>query len=438
MIVLSFNIRGLGGRNKINKIKELVRNHKVDFLAIQETKMEDFTSSFCYNLWGSDDCQWVFRPSEGNSGGLLSIWRKSLANFHYSFVGESFVGVSLEWGERKHRCVLINVYAMCEVVAKKRLWERLVLARRNLGGGAWCILGDFNSVAGRVERRGVNVEASASQIRDMGFFLRFVREVDLEDQVVVGRRFTWYHPNGRSMSRIDRVLVSEEWRHYWGDCTLWVLPRDVSDHCPLVLNVEGWDWGPKPFRFNNFWLENRKCKEVVEEVWRSSNLTGWMGYVLKEKLKVLKGKLKEWHTEEYGGMEERVKALRDEIEELDVRGENGGLNDEEVLIRKSKFSSLWRLLKARDSLMIQRSRSRWIRVGDANTKYFHNCIKSRASRNGVRALLVDDVWVQSPTEVKRVVVDYFRNHVASVGGERPRLDGVPFASLSEMEVGGAF
>jgi len=50
MIVLAFNIRGLGGRQKKNKIKELIREHKVEFLAIQETKMEVINSRLCQSL----------------------------------------------------------------------------------------------------------------------------------------------------------------------------------------------------------------------------------------------------------------------------------------------------------------------------------------------------------------------------------------------------
>jgi len=96
MIVLTFNVRGLGGRQNKNKIRELVRDNKVDFLAIQETKMEVITPNFCKNLWGNYDCDWVFKPSEDNSGRILSIWRKSTSIFHYSFVGEGFIGVSLE------------------------------------------------------------------------------------------------------------------------------------------------------------------------------------------------------------------------------------------------------------------------------------------------------------------------------------------------------
>jgi len=79
-----------------------------------------------------------------------------------------------------------------------------------------------------------------------------VEELEVEDVDLVGRKFTWYQPNDRSISRIDRALVSDKWREYRGNLSLWALPRDVSDHCPLVWKVDASDWGPKPFHFNNF------------------------------------------------------------------------------------------------------------------------------------------------------------------------------------------
>jgi hypothetical protein len=41
MILLSFNIRGLGGVLKRKKIKELVRNYKVDFFGYSRNKNGD-------------------------------------------------------------------------------------------------------------------------------------------------------------------------------------------------------------------------------------------------------------------------------------------------------------------------------------------------------------------------------------------------------------
>jgi len=158
-----------------------------------------------------------------------------------------------------------------------------------------------------------------------------------------------------------------------------------------------------------------------------------MSFVLKEKLKATKINIKEWSKTEYGGMEDRLECLIEEIKCLDEKGEVEGLNDVEILNRKGKFGELWRLLKAKDSLVVQRSRSKWLKEGDTNSNFFHNCVKSRASRNSLKALRVDDMWVTSPFEVRKAVVEFFTNHVEADTWERPRLEGVHFDRLTEAE-----
>jgi hypothetical protein len=49
-----------------------------------------------------------------------------------------------------------------------------------------------------------------------------------------------------------------------------------------------------------------------------------MGFVLKEKLKVLKATIREWHKKEVGGLESRINFLTGEIKDLDIKGERGG------------------------------------------------------------------------------------------------------------------
>lgn len=433
MIISTFNVRGLGGRVKKSKIRDLVRHNNLDFLAIQETKIVEVTPSLCFSIWGDEDCDWVYRASEGSSGGILSMWRKSCATLVDSFQGDGYVGVILDWGVDNTRCTVINVYSKCDLPAKRNLWENLIGERQSRDGGVWCVLGDFNVVRRRDERRGVNAEASLVQTLEMFLFNAFLGDMELEDLNVLGRRFTWYHPNGRSMSRIDRILISEEWANVWGENALWVLPRDVSDHCPLVLKNGGWNWGPTPFRFNNFWLQNRDFKGVVEEAWRNQNVTGWMSFVLKEKLKGLKSIVKEWNKAEYGGMDERVERLVVEIKYLDEKCEEGGLTQPEVDLRKEKFEELWKILKAKDALIVQRSRSRWLKEGDTNSKFFHKCVKLRKSRNSIKALKEGDGWVVSPFEVRRKVVNYFTDLFAEERWDRPKLDGVEFGRLSEAE-----
>ncbi|MCH90743.1 transposon TX1 putative protein, partial [Trifolium medium] len=277
----------------------MIRHDKVDFLAIQETKMEEVSENLCYNLWGSEDCDWAF------------LWRDSFD-----------------------------------------------LEEAGFGIGNWCVVGDFNAVVVPEERRGVSLEHSTNL--EMSGFSDFINELNLVDLPLLGRRFTWFHANGRSMSRIDRMLVSPEWMEVWGVCVVWVCPRDISDHCPLILKNTNNDWGPKPFRFNNHWIENKRFKRVVEECWREQQVSGWMGYVLKEKLRGLKTKLKEWNKVEYGNLENKLMLLVEDINDLDVRSETMGLTTQEVLIRKNLFADFWKLQKIKDATLFQRSRVKWI------------------------------------------------------------------------------
>jgi exonuclease III len=149
MIVLTMNIRGLGSRVKKRKIRELVQAEKVEFLALQETKSEDISESLIHSLWGGDDCDWVHLPATGNSGGILSIWRKSLFSIVFSFTGNGFVGVCIDVVQDLSRCYVINVYAKCNLSEKRRLWREILMSKRGFGGECWCIVGDFNSVRDR-------------------------------------------------------------------------------------------------------------------------------------------------------------------------------------------------------------------------------------------------------------------------------------------------
>ncbi|MCH88726.1 reverse transcriptase, partial [Trifolium medium] len=289
------------------KIRELVQAEHLDFLALQETKMDVIPNNFVQRLWGNSDCGWVYLPVVGNSGGILSIWNKVKASLVFSFIGEGFVGVCLQFVGELRCCYIVNVYAKCNLRAKHRLWSDILMSKRGFGDGLWCVVGDFNSVRDCHERRGVGVRSVGGRSTEMVEFDNFLNDLELVDMPLIGRSFTWFHPNGVSMSRLDRVLISSSWFDVWGNPNVWVLARDVADHCPLVLRYSSLDWGPKPFRFNNFWLGNREFKEVITKAWESQHFEGWMGFILKERLKGLKGVIKEWSGRTFGEVEHTKK-----------------------------------------------------------------------------------------------------------------------------------
>jgi len=61
---------------------------------------------------------------------------------------------------------------------------------------------------------------------------------------------------------------------------------------PIVV-----DWGPKPFRVLDCWFQDRSFRIVVQECWTNNPQRGWGPFVLKEKIKQLKARLKVWSKE---------------------------------------------------------------------------------------------------------------------------------------------
>ncbi|MCI29787.1 hypothetical protein A2U01_0050996, partial [Trifolium medium] len=100
------------------------------------------------------------------------------------------------------------------------------MTKRGFGDIVWCVVGDFNSVVDTSERRGVTSGVVNSSSREMREFSQFLEELELVDLPLIGRLFTWFHPNGTTMSRLDRVLVSLDWFQLWGNPNAWVAPRD--------------------------------------------------------------------------------------------------------------------------------------------------------------------------------------------------------------------
>nr|GEX56111.1 RNA-directed DNA polymerase, eukaryota, nucleotide-binding alpha-beta plait domain protein [Tanacetum cinerariifolium] len=63
--------KGLGSKAKKEWIRELNINHKVNFLTLQETKMDSISAMDVKLLWGNYNFDHVFSADVGNSGGIL-------------------------------------------------------------------------------------------------------------------------------------------------------------------------------------------------------------------------------------------------------------------------------------------------------------------------------------------------------------------------------
>ncbi|GKV46286.1 hypothetical protein SLEP1_g53278 [Rubroshorea leprosula] len=393
--------RGLGSVIKRKEIFKLVSKEKPDFLFIQETKLEGVEVSLCRKLWYSEDFDWAMQKSMGNSGG--------------------------EWGKQRLKCNLVNVYAPCDRQRKAMLWEemgRLVLEE----GGRWLLARDFNAVRNVAERKG---RLGATQ--DMGDFNQFVEECGFIDVRLRNRKFTWYRPDGSSMSLLDRFLLSTEMSLLDREWVQVGIRRSISDHCALILTSRNIDWGPKPFRVLDAWQQHPDFKGFVEDKWKTLQIEGWAAYKCKQKLKLLKEDCKGWNRGVFGNVEIQLDKMLKHIERLDKKSEEEELSENEVLLRKECFQEMWDIFRRKEAVWKQKSRNNWVRLGDANTAFFHKCVQTRRAQNAIFGVLGEEGWIEEPELIKAEAVKYFSELFLKEQWSRPVMGGIQFRKISTSQ-----
>ncbi|GKV12023.1 hypothetical protein SLEP1_g23228 [Rubroshorea leprosula] len=249
---------------------------------------------------------------------------------------ESLKGPSKEQKETKKSGIDRK---FCSLLWRIEEFEWVAKDSVGLSGGMVCV---WNSKALRMmkvwEEEKVGSKAVTIEMRE---FNNFIMESELIDIPLVGRKYTWYQPSGKLMSIIGRFLLSEEWLNKWGEATQWGLTRTVSNHCSILLKHQKVNWGLKPFRFFDVWLEQEGCWEVIREAWRKEKSHRWAGFRLKAKLKNTKEALKTWSRNLVPKIERRIRDATAEISQLDVKGEMVQLSEEEIERRRQAFLNLW-------------------------------------------------------------------------------------------------
>ncbi|XP_058760896.1 uncharacterized protein LOC131634265 [Vicia villosa] len=205
MNIGTLNIRGGGNALKRRRISALVIKSKADIFFIQETKLSSMHDFVAKSFWNAKDIGFSFSNSSGRSGGLLTLWRGDAVDVVLSFKGEGYLGVKVS--KNNNFFYLINVYSPCDLVKKRILWRKLLELKDVFNDGEWIIGGDFNAIKVREERKGRGVVSNVHEVIE---FAEFIEKSRLVDVPCKGKKFTWYSGDGKSMSRIDRILVSEK------------------------------------------------------------------------------------------------------------------------------------------------------------------------------------------------------------------------------------
>ncbi|CAN4127918.1 unnamed protein product [Withania somnifera] len=174
-------------------------------------------------------------------------------------------------------------------------------------------------------------------------FSDFFEDLSLIDLQIENATYTWYKgDNHEAATRIDRILISEEWDESFNYLKQIPLQRIISDHIPLALQGATWNKNRKYFKFEDWWLDTEGFTDEVNEWWNSFKFEGRPDFILSCKMKALRSKLKEWSRSTQGNLGLQRKELLEKMTEFKAVMTDRMLTEDEIS-RKSEVVSCLKL-----------------------------------------------------------------------------------------------
>lgn len=177
--------------------------------------------------------------------------------------------------------ILVNVYVPQAPSEKKVLWNDLLNLRSRPGN--WVIFGDFNTIR-RVEERFKSTFCPSIATA----FNKFIRDAGLLELNMGVCKFTYLCNDGIKLSKLDNFLICPNIMNPFPSASVIALPREYSDHLPILLRPCYLDFRPPSFRFFNSWLYTSEFDNIVIDAWNNFNGNGAADRYLSDKLRVVK------------------------------------------------------------------------------------------------------------------------------------------------------
>ncbi|KAK1296334.1 hypothetical protein QJS10_CPB15g00633 [Acorus calamus] len=168
---------------------------------------------------------------------------------------------------------LAGIYANPDPCIRNSLWDESSVVQTGMPA---LVARDFNTLLGLEDKCGGAPFQITAQVNK---FWEWIDRNQLQSLVVKGGPFTWCN-NRRGMARafeiLDRAVATSSWLELFPYAMVEILPRHVSDHAPLLVRTTiPPPEGPRPFRFEKFWLEYPSLGEVrFSGSWRFIGLKG--------------------------------------------------------------------------------------------------------------------------------------------------------------------
>ena len=123
-----------------------------------------------------------------------------------------------------------------------------------------------------------------------------------------------------------------------------VLPRSLSDHNTISLSIDEVNWGPKPFKFFNHWMDEIGFQEMIQTTREKIQTYKATPTNLWAKLRVMRDEIKKWYQMADINDPFKIAKLEEDIERLEKSSQSSTdyeMSKNEVMEKKAALWSLY-------------------------------------------------------------------------------------------------
>ncbi|XP_074346531.1 uncharacterized protein LOC141685321 [Apium graveolens] len=296
------------------------------------------------------------------------------------------------------------VYAHNDAIDQVPLWDySLTLSTTT---SPWCLLGDFNCEVNLSEISGGREHWTPG----MQVFKDCLASCGLDKVRTMGDNFTW--TNKRIINPVfkclDRMFANGVWFNLFTEGNVFVKPRGLMDHNALLFEEPmQLQKISKPFQFFNYMVDVPGFHATVDKSW-SLICSGSCYAKFASKLKETKVLLRQLNRA-HGNVSSNVLTARANLAHLQVTMLNN--QDPSLLsLDKDLINVLNLALAEEESLYLQKSRVKWMGLGDGNNSFFHKKYKANWNHNKILVLEDDSgTLVHGQQLCANVAIHYFKN-----------------------------
>lgn len=394
MSIFCWNCQGAGSSETVLQLREFRRKYFPDFLFLMETKQKLGYMKGLQQSLGYDHLVTV--EPVGLSGGLAVFWKDS---YSVSVLSSDKRIIDMKVGLGSVGFFLTCVYGDPVKAKRQEVWERLIdigLVRDE----AWILAGDFNELMSNEEKSGGAIRSDAS----FWDFRNMAENCKIKELRYTGNCLSWIGVRDRAwvQCRLDRSFGNSEWFSLFPRSNMEYLEMWASDHRPIriLFVLEKEDPSRSTFFFDNRCINKPGFEEVVKQSWGSTELDTSN---TMDRIGRCRKNFRKWKKNSDSNSRTKITRLHAELEK-----EIAKRNPSFYFMKKLRVE-LAEAIREEEQYWRQKCREEWLRSGDRNTKYFHNCVKGKRLKNRI-LMLLDELGQEHFTEGSKgnIAVEYYR------------------------------